>query len=450
MTHDQASWVFTPAATMAPERWRHWQASCYQESEVDLLLADPVRSVVVSTYGGCGITTSLATLRADSLLVFPYNPDQWPGQPQAFTGAPSHFAQWMARFADAVTAQLGGRPELLARLNIYQHQFLLWLLGRYLGRRPGLVWQAQLQTLLPLAAWSELATIVADEPIDYGDTVADLKYQIHEAVALARSLGWEGVFASIDINWWDWLERSPAERAQLEAQIRELLTTLGPLEVPRFGVKLGLAARLLPPDEIDRLTRSRIKPLIYPAGYSWGGAELQAICRRLVALAAEEAGDGAAPPPDELWGWLEADIGAIWERPCPAAARTLALVWHGLAGRQLEGEALRLELRAALYRHGAPLRRDPRPGSQVIYRGQAAIHLDDMPFRVFDLLWQHRGAPAGNEALLRVAGTKANLDKLISRLREQIEPLHRQGRTIYLQRRQNSGTWLEAGITRFG
>lgn len=449
MTRDGTSRVFAPVATMAPELWQLWRARCYQESDVDLLLADPVRSVVISTYGGCGITTSLSTLHSANLLVFPYSPDQWPGQPQAFTRAKTHFGQWMARFADTVTEQLGAQPEHLLRLNPYQHQFFLWLLGHYLGRRQSIVWQSELQQQLPVQAWERLAAIIADEPIDYGDTVSDLKSQIHECVAVARSLGWAGIFASIDITWWDWLARPPEGREQFEAQVRDLLTTLAPLEVPHFGVKLGIAARLLPPQEVDRLTRSRIKPMIFPVTYRWELEQLHQICRQLVALAGEDIGKTPAPPPQELWSWLEADISSIWERPCPAAARALALVWFDLAEQHLADEALIDALRAGLYRHAAPLRRDSRPGSQVVYRGQAAIHLDEVPFRIFTVLWQHRGSPASNDVLLNVAGTKTNLDKIISRLREQIEPLYRSGTIIYLQRRPNSGTWLDARAAQF-
>ena len=434
---------------MAPDQWQLWRARCYIESEIDLLLADPIRSVVISTYSGCGITTSLSTLHAANLLVFPYSPDQWPGQPQAFTKAETHFGQWMAHFADVVTERLSVEPERLVSLNLYQHQFLLWLLGRYLGRRQSIIWQSELQQRLPSQTWEDLAVTIADEPIDYGDTVADLKYQIYECVAIARRLGWEGVFASIDISWWDWFERAPERREQFEAQVRELLTTLAPLEVPHFGIKLGLATRLMPPPEVDRLTRSRIKPMIYPATYRWSIEQLQKICQQLVNLAGEEIGVAVAIPPGELWSWLDADISSIWERPGPAAASALAITWFELAEQRLSGAALLNALRAGLYRRAAPLRRDPRPNSQIVYRGQAPIHLDDMPFRIFNVLWQHRGSPANNDVLLNRAGSKANLDKIISRLRDQIEPLHRSGTSIYLQRRPNSGTWLDADVTRF-
>lgn len=449
MPHDTNSWVLTSVAAMPPDRRQLWRAHCFVESDVDVLLADPVRSIVISTYGGCGISTSLALLRDTRLLVLPYNPEQWPGQPQAFTRAETHFAQWMAHFVDAVTERLDAHPDQLVRLNPYQHQFVIWLLGRYLGRRQSIVWQGDLQQRLPGAMWEQLGAITASEPIEYSDTVADLKYQIHECVAIARCLGWDGVFAGIEISWWDWLRRKPEGREQFEAQVRALLTTLTPLEVPHFGVKVGLDARVLPPPEIDKLTRSRIKPMIYPMTYRWTIEQLQQTCRALVVMAGSDLGLTIPPPPLELWAWLDPDITSIWERPCPAAARALAQIWLDLANAQLPDEQLRHELRTQLYRRAAPLRRDPRPGSQVIYRGELAIHLDEMPLRVFNILWQHRGAPAGNEALLREAGTKANLDKLISRLREQIEPLYRSGTIIYLQRRPGSGAWLDPSVSRF-
>lgn len=449
MIRDNPASIFKPVATMPADVWQLWRARCYVESDVDLLLADPVRSIVVGTYSGCGITTSLSMLPTKNLLIFSYNPDQWPGQPQAFTKAKTHFDQWMAHFADTVTEQLSAQPEYFAKLTLDQHQFILWLLARYVGKRQNGYWQSELQRQLPSRSWEDLVKLNDDNPIEYGDSVADLKYQIHECIAVARGLGWDGAFASIDVSWWDWFNRTPEARAQLEAQVRELLTTLAPLEVPGFGVKLGIAGQLLPPREVDRLTRSRIKPMIYPATYRWKVEELQKICRQLVTLAGEELGLQVETPPTELWNWLESDITAIWGQPCPSAARILSLVWLDLAEQHVTRTDLLHELRAGLYRRGAPLRRDPRPGSQVIYRGRTAIHLDDMPFRVFNMLWQHRGSPANNDALLHLTGTKANLDKIISRLREQLEPLHGSGTIIYLQRRPNSGTWLEESVTQF-
>lgn len=445
MSPETLSWVFTPVASMTARQLLSWLDDCYVASEVDQILADPVRSVVISTYGGSGITTSLALLLQTSrLLILPYNVEQWPGSPGAFTRAGTHFGQWMARFVDAVMAQLRMQPTSLTLLNPYQHQFVLWLLERHIGKRQSKVWQSELDQQLPSALREQLEMIVAEEPVDYGDTVADLKYQLHECVAVARALGWEGVYASVDINWWDWCARTPNHRERIDAGLRDLLTTLAPLEVPYFGVKLAIPARLLSPQEVDRLTRSRIRPMIYPMTYSWSEEQLHRICRRHVACAAADSGVEIASPPSSLWAWLEGDIRSIWEWPCPAAARALALVWLELADKSLEGEVLHHQLRAALYRLAAPLRRDGATDSQVVYRGQTAIHLDDMPFRLFSTLWQHRGSPASNEALLSVAGSKANLDKLISRLREQIEPLHGSGTTIYLQRRPNSGAWLDA------
>lgn len=449
MIRDQTSWVLAPVVTMNDDQRQRWQQHCFQESDVDALLQDPVRSVVISTYGGCGITTSLALLQQTNLLVFTYNPNQWPGQPERLTDAPTHFAQWMACVADKVTVRLQKAPADLQRLNLYQHQFLLWLLQRYLGDNQRRFWRNRLVALLPKETAEQLTEIIEHEPVSYGDTIADIKYQIHETISLAESLGWQGIFASIDLNWWDWFDRSLEDRARLELQLHELLTTLAPLEIPSFGVKLGLAGRMLAPQEIDRLTRSRIKPMIYPATYAWSHAQLHRMCIALVELAAADAGLEVTHPPEALWTWLAADLVSIWDRPCPAAAKILAAVWINLAGQQLDQEALHLELRAELFRGAAFLRRDPRPGSQLIYRGQTEIHLDDTLFRVFELLWKQRGDPASNDTLLLVAGTKTNLDKIISRLREQIEPFYRSGLSIYIQRRQNGGTWIDRKMTIF-
>lgn len=449
MTMHAPTWMFEPVATLSPEQWQQWHTRVQVESDIDALLCDPIRSMIITTYPGCGITTSLYLLRFTDLLVFPYNPEQWPGQAQAFTAAESHFGQWMAHVAYALTEEVRNQPERIAALNLYQHQFIVWLLQRYIGRRQSLVWQSHLQSVLPSDAWERLTAMIANEPIAYEDTVADLKYQLHECVDVAHSLGWRGIFATIDITWWDWVERSVDERQRFDEQVQQLLTTLAPLEVPNFGVKLGIPGRLVPPQEIDKLTRSRIKPTIYPLTYRWNIEQLHQICTGLLDMIREEVGGSLSAPPVSMWEWLAPDIASIWETPGPGAAVRLAQQWLIHATQQTAEEMLLPELRAGLYRRAAPLRLDRSPDSKTVWRGGTAIQLDDMPFRVFQILWQHRGSPASNESLLRVAGTKANLDKIISRLREQLEPLYKSGTFIYLQRRQSSGTWLEKDICLF-
>lgn len=428
---------------MSQDQRQQWVDSCYAESDIDQLLRDPARSIVVSTYPGCGITTSLQLLRSADLLVFSYNPDQWPGEAQAFTADTTHFGQWMALICDMLTEELRNRSDRIDTLDPYQHQFIIWMMQRYLGRRQSLIWQGMLQSLLPGDAWERLSSLIEHDPIAYSDTIADLKHQLYEWISVAQKLGWRGIFGSIDISWWDWYERSLEARKQFDLRIRQLLTTLAPLEVPYFGMKLGLPARLLPPKEIDKLTRARIKPTIYPTTYRWSHEQLQQICQNLVALASGEQGMRRPAPSGALWAMLQKDIESIWGAACPAAATALAQIWSELPQHEpLSAEAVQA-LRAGLYRLAAPLRLDPEPESQIIRRGINAIQLDDMPFRIFQLLWQHRGSTATNDTLLQVAGTKANLDKIISRIREEIEPLYEHGVYIYLQRRPSSGTWLE-------
>lgn len=443
MTGQAPTWMFEPVATMGPQHWQRWMQRCHVISEVDELLRDPVRSIVLSTFPGCGLTTSLNLLQSRDLLVFPYNPSQWPGEPHAFTKAESHFEQWMAKIAYSLSEELGEHPAWCERLNQYQLQFLTWLVERYLGRRPSLVWHDFLRVQLPGAAWEDLKGLIEREPIEYGGSVADLKYQIHECLGVARALGRRGIFASIDLSWWDWVGRSLAERDRLDGQLKRLLTTLAPLEVPHFGVKLGVPEQLLQPQEIDRLTRSRVKPTIYPTTYRWSLEQLHGLCVALVQLSADEWGVDLQSPPRELLGMLGTDVEAIWGAYGPAAAMTLARVWVKQWSGELPGAGQLQAVRSGLYRYGAPLRRMPLDGSQTVLRGRQPIHLDDMPFRIFQVLWRHKGSPANNEALLQVAGTKANLDKLIQRLREQLEPPARGGEFIYIQRRQNGGTWLE-------
>jgi hypothetical protein len=100
-------------------------------------------------------------------------------------------------------------------------------------------------------------------------------------------------------------------------------------------------------------------------------------------------------------------------------------------------------VRAALYRHYAPLRYYPQVSSSQIWRGASRIALDEAQVAVFQALWRHgrTRSYASKEELVALAGSPTNLDKIISRIRKKLEPVP--GTEIYLHRTQSLGTRLE-------
>jgi hypothetical protein len=401
--------------------------------------------VIVITHSGCGVPTSLDRVSSDDLLALQYDPDQWPGQPNAFTNAPDHFGQWMAHIAHFVTEELRLHPELLARLTPANHEFLVWLLRQYLGRRQSETWLQFLRTRLAADAWQALSDKANTHQLDhlYGDTVAELYGQIEECLEIAQHLDWKGIYARIDVNWADWVARTPDERKALAAGAKQILTSLTPLQRAGFGIKMGLHSNLLSLHETRDLVRGRA----VVTAYEWAPDQLTHIVDQLIRLATGGQLDSQALLPADIWETFAKDVRAIWDAMGPAAAAVIAS--QLLEARTQSLERREQVVRRNLYRHSAMLHLDRDMSQRLVWRGMTPIVLDDTPFRVFELLWRHRGDPVSNEALLDITGTIDNLNQNISRIRRAIEPFKEDKSYIYVQRSISNGTWLEKKVCRF-
>jgi len=98
------------------------------------------------------------------------------------------------------------------------------------------------------------------------------------------------------------------------------------------------------------------------------------------------------------------------------------------------------EIKRAFYARFIPLRLDPH--HRGIWRGPKFIPLDKQPFRLLEILAQHKGKPMLSEDLNKdVAGSLSNVHTLVRRVREAIEP--DPSVPIYLKNRQDEGYWLE-------
>lgn len=423
---------------MPSEKKQQWFTDHGVTTEVDALLADASRSVVVVTYPGSGITTSLSLLRSYKLLTFRYNPDQWPGGKEAFTQAETHFGQWMGLLAYTFIDELKDDRAVSYLLRSDQYEFLVWMAGKYLNRRKSDILLQFLERMLGNERWTGLRDKLEQGYLDnlYGDTVADVIGQIDECLDIASSLGWEGIYASIDISLVDWIERTSTQREHFMTELRRLLTTLTPLQRRGFGIKMGLPPQILSLRDVNDLVRGRAVVSMY----HWEKPALLAITASLLATASSCSVEQSHATASSLWDQFIDDVKEIWVTPGPAAAVALAEAAYNTGLDYDKTEAS--QLRRWLYEHKAVLRLDGDAKQRTIWRGMLSIKLDETPFRFFASLWDSKGDQVDNETLLLIAGSKGNLDKNISRIREALEPFYKDQQYIYIQRTQGSGTWL--------
>ncbi|NNJ11777.1 hypothetical protein EKD04_015700 [Chloroflexales bacterium ZM16-3] len=435
-------WMLNAVSSLSSERIDQWARLCYQPSPVDQLLADPSRSIIVLTTPGCGMSTSLALLPRSGILTLDYPPERWPGVEQAFTRAENHFGQWMGLLAQHLRDRLSEQPDQVGLLNVQHHEFLAWIIRKYLSPRQGAIWLSQMSEQLRPADWASVQATIESGELDesYTDTGSGLTGQIEESVQIARRLGYSGIFATIDVSWAEWLRRNPEQRTALATSVRQLLSTLIVLQRRGFGIKVSLPAVLgLGVAEVEQLVRGRATI----ATYEWDEAALAQLTRRLTGAAS--AGAVSAEPwlDSATWAIIGTDLTQIWGGPGPAAAAALAraIIDHGSLSI-VTPDALQ-QLRRSLYQRHAPIQLDPDLGRRTIWRGRQPITFGEAPFSCLAILWAERGRVVETSRLRQHMGSQANLDKNVSRIRQQIEPFFKEGDYLYLQREQSRGIWLD-------
>jgi hypothetical protein len=350
----------------------------------------------------------------------------------------------MSHVAFAFVDQLRQQPQLLDQLSLSRYEFLTWIVRRYLNRNQQNKWHGFLQTNLKDEMWQSLQAAISSDAFDtlFGTAVADIVGQIDESLDLAKSLGWQGIYASIDIRWTDWVKRTPQQRKDLRESLNQLLMTLTPLQRPGFGFKMGLSQRLISIQEARSLLRGRALVV----NYDWPPEQLNDIAKRLIFQATSDTTLGTHLLPDEMWQSLASDLASIWEIPGPTGAAALALYTL-----QLNAEARNTlgDLRQRLYRHSARLRMDNDTSLEQVWRGMTPIKLTEAPFDIFKELWHNQGELVSNRALMDIAGSKENVDQNITRIRKAIEPFYKEKIWLYVRRDPNRGAWLDKDSCHF-
>lgn len=450
MTLDRS--LLAPLEEMTPDLQDQWRRRCYLRSAVHQLCVEADRSVVILCPPGAGLSTELALLPSYGLLSFSYNPDQWPGAAHVFTNAPTHFEQWLGYIAQRFTNRLRDQPDLVPQLTRNNLELILWLTHRYRSERARDTLFQRLRINLADDDRDQIAAKIQHPSFQqlYGSNGSERAALIEECVEIAAILGWKGIYAAIDISWTEWASRSADERRQLSAAIRDLLSTLSPLQVPGFGIKMGLSTTV---DLTEGEIRSLIRGRAVVAHLSWSATQIRDLAQRyLVATGVVE--EGAQPFfGDADWATLSGDIQAIWGDSGPAAATAIVAGVHEIAHptaapaerspKQATPDERLSALRRYLYSQCGRLWLDPNRDLRTIWRGAVTISFEETPFRFMERLWRDRGNPVGNEILMPIAGHSAgNLDKNINRMREKLEPFYGTREHIYIQRVPNQGPRL--------
>ncbi len=296
----------------------------------------------------------MALMPRSGILTLDYPPDRWPGDARAFTSAESHFGQWMGLLAQRLRDLLNEYPDHIGRLNVQHHEFLAWIIRKYLSPRQGTIWLSQMSEQLSPSDWASVQATIESGELDesYTDTGSGLTGQIEESIQIARRLGYSGIFAVIEVSWAEWLRRDPEQRTALAASVRQLLSTLIVLQRRGFGIKVGLPTVLgLGVAEVEQLVRGRATI----ATYEWDEAAMIQLTRRLTGAASANAISAEPWLAGETWAAIGADLSQIWGGPGPAAAAALAraIINHG----PLEAITPKviMSLRRGLYQRHAPI-----------------------------------------------------------------------------------------------
>lgn len=458
--YPQHHWPFRALDALSERQQQQWLDECYVRSGLDGVLLDPQRSVVIITEPGNGLSTSMKLLQLEnsfqksaasdqhkqmsSLLTFDYPPERWPVPTPALAQAPTHFELFMEFFADKCIETLKAQPEQLGLVPTISHEFLIWLVRRYLPPRRSKVWLHTLDQNDPSPELSELIAQARSgelEPLYTDNSPQNIKGQIEECLDLAQCLHWEGVYAVADISLSDWINRTAGERKDLRDAVFHLFQQLTHLQRPGFGFKIGLPSALLSQEDAQVLLRDRAEILTY----AWNEKKLWQIADGMLKAAAGAPLSLRTLLPVGAWEELLPDIRAIWGKSCPAAMAAIArYAWEQQTVDQRTDHKLNA-IRMKLYANHAPLRRDPEANQPIVWRGALPLRLNQAQLRLFDFLWQQRGRFVQTDEIidLEIANSDSHIDKLVSRIRQVIEPDPNCYTPVYLHRASSQGMWLE-------
>ncbi|HRQ39742.1 MAG TPA: hypothetical protein PLD25_17690 [Chloroflexota bacterium] len=430
MEQSYQRWPFLPSTMRTPEQNQQWWEHCFLPVLPVENFAQAGGSTAVTSLPGNGKSVALEYMVRHTqqwALHLRYPTVHWPHGARPRIPAKGHLSQIMSILALETATHLEAQPQTLAvnDLNDTQHEFLAWLVEKYLGRR-ALVRLAQRLQQTHQATLKLPPQFTDIYPTDTGE--GDVWGQIGEAAELAKLLGFAQINLLIDLN--------EMETSLFREDLTDLFSRLDFLEHADWLLRSALPQS----DVIESQVLPCVNGRLYPMRLEYMAADIDTIVSRHV----QAATDGRVQTIESL-----ADT-AVLER-----ARQEIITLYGaetLAGWLNWTETL-LHLQAGsggvvrgvdtavttYYKRHIHLRLDEK--KQGLWRGPQFIPLENQPFEMMKMLFEKRGNPAP-EALYQIAGSVANLNTIANRLRQKVEPI--KGKTnVYLHNRRDQGYWLE-------
>jgi hypothetical protein len=424
MSLDYQQWPFLPANLRTPEQNEQWWRNCFVTTPPLERFVHGAGSAVITGSAGCGKSVALAALQRqtqDKWLYISYPPQSWPHGSRPWLPEGSHVGQIMAAAATELTQHLVTVPMHFNQLNSLQKEFLYWLIEKHLNRRTLARFIYQIKEL----TGGNIDLPDRTEDLYKSDTQeTDVWGQISELVELAQALGYEQVVIGIDV--------SLPEAIGCLDDLTQLLGWLSLMEHRDFIIRAALPQESVNHGQL--VTRSRGRLALIQMYYN--ETEISEIINHCLRVATkgqyQQLAELANSPilerarqeisilygTDTLAGWID---------------------WTHTLLKLKQKKKITAEAAAyAYYSDYVPIRLDAQ--QRGVWRGPQFIGFDNQPYEMLAKLFELRGHFAP-DALIELAGSSANLNTLINRIRKKIEPVP--GKKVYIQNRRDRGYWLE-------
>ena len=423
-------WPFLPANAFTPAQADRWWQACFLRTEAIRDFTAVSGSAILVGEAGSGKSVALQALlheTADSLLHVPYPVQNWPKGQRPWLPGRRHVSQLMAATANEIVKLLNQEPARIQQCHELLQEFLIWLVQNHLGRRA-------LVRLLQQINRATKANIAIPEKDDVEDIypsdeqTADVRGQIDELAELVQALGFDGVMITIDLN---------EQEASLSGQDLSELVRLDLLENPGVMLRAVLPKSVVLQAQIENRVGGHLR--IIPVYLS--EEDITELVRRyLQAATGGEVSTLAELAGTAVLNRAQKELNTLYSAPTAAGW----LHWTETILTQYMAQAKPVPLTdakataLAYYQRHVPLRLVPE--QMAVRRGPQLLSLDRQPFELLRTLFELQGQPAP-DALLQIAGTQANLNTLIGRIRKIIEPIAKTN--IYIHNRRDLGYWLE-------
>ena len=422
-------WPFLPTTAHSPDQSVQWWGNCFvRTAAIDNFLNSPGSAAIIGN-AGSGKSTALAAYMREAApraLKVLYPPQNWPHGPHPWVKGRGHVSQIMAATANELIKHLESEPQKFLKLHSLQQEFLFWLIHKHLRPRT----LARFIFRLGRALEQEIERPHDIEDIYPSDTEeADVLGQISELIELTQAFSFNHIIILCDLNETDVI-------SNLE-DLTALFSSFDLMEQPGYAVRAAFpnvsAIRgLISTGVSGRLTLVRLdyaQPVID-----------EMIGRHLLVATNQQFDSFNRLASASVLKQAIQEIKVLYDHASVAGwlnwtETTLAVYAEQSATKPLTNAK---QLAYNFYLRHAPLRLDTI--EQGVWRGPQFLSLDRQPFDIMTKLFELRGR-SSPDALAAIAGSPANLNTLISRLRKIVEPI--KGRHLYIQNRRDQGYWLE-------